>query len=163
VEMEEGLGWLGGGIHHNLMQDRAQEALFERLRRCPMMPDGTQILAQAAPPLALLGTDRHLTTLERCPRRCDGFTPCERLVPATVQRTGPQAMGRSGPVILPPGSVALVARLLQGACQGLPLGSVIGLHTLQSIQSRWHASGLERLQDGSDDSLVHPEAAARQP
>ena len=63
VPTQEIFGRCSHAIEHNLMQDGAEDAFFERLWGRGMMPHRTQLLAQGEQLLTLLLTEWDVTLL----------------------------------------------------------------------------------------------------
>jgi hypothetical protein len=113
VQTPKRFGRFSRAIEHNLLQDGAEDAFFEPLWSCGMMPHRAQSLAQSESLLALLLTEWDVTLLQRREVRLRVLHPLQRLVPAMVSFTRHQAVCGIGEGILPTGPLGFIARFLQ--------------------------------------------------
>jgi len=115
------------------MQHGAEEAFFEPLWGRGMMPDRTQVLAEAEYLLALLLTERDVPLLQRCQAGRSVLHPFQRVVPAMFSCPRDQTVVGIGHGILPPGPLRFIARFGQRVCQRLSLEVLLRGHLRQGL------------------------------
>jgi hypothetical protein len=133
--------------------------LFEFHGRLGIVPHARQLLSQFQQLLFLLGANRGGRLGERLHPLFQLRHALQGAVPARLQFAGHQAILRVGQVILPPGSLRLVASPLQGQLQRAALFLIRRRADFTGLERRLDPSRSDRGQHLLDHHLIHLEPA----
>jgi hypothetical protein len=142
VQLPQGLRWLWARLDEHLLPHRAPQTFFACCGGRRMRPQRPPVLAQREPPVARLGAARAPTARQGGAWCCHLRDMDAGGMPAPCSCSRHKTGGRIAPLLLPSGPRALVTRLCQGECSGLPRRVMRPLDTIEREAGRLAPRGL---------------------